>query len=298
MNDLLHIMINYSIIIPHKNSPHLLQRCLDSIPNRDDIQVIVVDDNSDSNIVDFENFPGKNRTQVEVYHIKKSRGAGYARNIGLQHVRGKWVLFSDADDYYNPDFDKVLDTYCCSNYDIIYYNVTSDNNVCSSYNRVNGINLIYERYLNGKIDLNSFKYLNWAPWNKMFSSALIFNNNITFEEIPVGNDAFFSFKAAELASKIVVIQEPLYCLTFNPNSITFSRRNFEKEFNYLKVNIRINRFLREHNVNDYQIPLWSIKSLLWVKDYGIDNVLKYHKYIIKHDSLLRYILLYFKSKFL
>ncbi|WP_430438555.1 glycosyltransferase [Phocaeicola vulgatus] len=38
--------INYSIIIPHKNSAGLLQRCLDSIPQRDDIQIIIIDDNS------------------------------------------------------------------------------------------------------------------------------------------------------------------------------------------------------------------------------------------------------------
>lgn len=49
--------INYSIIIPHKNIPQLLQRCLDSIPIRDDVQVIVVDDNSDTDKVNFDNFP-------------------------------------------------------------------------------------------------------------------------------------------------------------------------------------------------------------------------------------------------
>ena len=38
----------YSFIIPHKNCPNLLQRCVDSIPERDDVQVIVVDDNSDA----------------------------------------------------------------------------------------------------------------------------------------------------------------------------------------------------------------------------------------------------------
>ena len=50
-------MINYSVIIPHKNIPKLLQRCLDSIPVRDDLQVIVVDDNSDLDVVDFSHFP-------------------------------------------------------------------------------------------------------------------------------------------------------------------------------------------------------------------------------------------------
>ena len=45
---------SYSIIIPHKNTPKFLQRCLDSIPQREDLEVIVVDDNSDPNIVDFD----------------------------------------------------------------------------------------------------------------------------------------------------------------------------------------------------------------------------------------------------
>lgn len=30
---------NYSFIIPHKNCPDLLQRCVDSIPERDDVSI-------------------------------------------------------------------------------------------------------------------------------------------------------------------------------------------------------------------------------------------------------------------
>ena len=46
------IEINYSFIIPHRNVPHLLQRCIDSIPKRDDIQIIIVDDNSSVHYVE------------------------------------------------------------------------------------------------------------------------------------------------------------------------------------------------------------------------------------------------------
>ena len=63
-------VINYSIIIPHKNIPSLLQRCLDSIPLRDDIQIIIVDDNSSPDKVDFNNFPGLDRDDTEVYLTK------------------------------------------------------------------------------------------------------------------------------------------------------------------------------------------------------------------------------------
>ncbi len=53
--------ILWSIIVPHHNIPQLLERCLDSIPERDDIQIIVIDDNSDPTIVDFNMFPGINQ---------------------------------------------------------------------------------------------------------------------------------------------------------------------------------------------------------------------------------------------
>ena len=36
----------YSIIVPHRNIPNLLRRLLCSIPKRDDIEIIVVDDKS------------------------------------------------------------------------------------------------------------------------------------------------------------------------------------------------------------------------------------------------------------
>lgn len=40
------VMPLFSIIIPHKDIPDLLMCCMRSIPVSEDIQVIVVDDNS------------------------------------------------------------------------------------------------------------------------------------------------------------------------------------------------------------------------------------------------------------
>ena len=62
--------IKFSFVIPHKNTPELLQKCLNSIPDRDNIQVIVVDDNSDKKIVDFQNFPHWNGKNYEFYLTK------------------------------------------------------------------------------------------------------------------------------------------------------------------------------------------------------------------------------------
>lgn len=77
-------MIDYTIIVAHKNSPELLQYCLDSIPVREDVQVIVVDDNSSAEIVDFEHFPQWKGAHYQYYLTKEGKGAGYARNMGLE----------------------------------------------------------------------------------------------------------------------------------------------------------------------------------------------------------------------
>ena len=37
-------MITYSFVIPHHNTPELLQRLINSIPQREDIEIIVVDE--------------------------------------------------------------------------------------------------------------------------------------------------------------------------------------------------------------------------------------------------------------
>lgn len=92
-------MINYSIIIPHHNIPDLLGRCLRSIPEREDVQVIVVDDNSPGNENYLRDIPELSRKNVEFYITKDGLGAGHARNVGLSHAIGKWLVFSDSDDF-------------------------------------------------------------------------------------------------------------------------------------------------------------------------------------------------------
>lgn len=75
----MNMQYNYSFIIPHKNCPELLQRCVDSIPERDDVQVIVVDDNSDEekkpSLKEHKNL------QVILLDASQSKGAGRARLV-------------------------------------------------------------------------------------------------------------------------------------------------------------------------------------------------------------------------
>ena len=92
----------FTIIIPHKDIPELLDRCLRSIPHREDIQIIVVDDGSYD--VDAVKIVEKSFPWVLFIYEKNSCGPGVARNRGLEKANGEWIVFADADDYFGDGF--------------------------------------------------------------------------------------------------------------------------------------------------------------------------------------------------
>ena len=107
-----------SLIIPNRNCLDLLERCLDSVPRRDDIQIIVVDDASDPKVVDFEKYRSLADEHVEIIFTTEGLGAGYARNVGLRHAHGKWLMFLDSDDFLLPSALDLIDRYSASESDI------------------------------------------------------------------------------------------------------------------------------------------------------------------------------------
>lgn len=71
-------IMNFTIIIPHKNIPHLLERLIKSIPVRDDLEIIVVDDHSDGSVKEYLN--KIERDNLTFLFNQDCRGAGFARN--------------------------------------------------------------------------------------------------------------------------------------------------------------------------------------------------------------------------
>ena len=212
----------YTIIIPHKNIPDLLQRCLDSIPRRDDVQIVVVDDNSDADKVDFDHFPGLNDPYVEVVFAKNEHGrmgAGYARNLGLERAKGKWLVFADADDFFNPCFGEALDRYKEDGNDIVFFQATSvDSDSLQVCNRGEYLNILLARIEqtgNWDIALKVF-----VPWAKFIKRELVEKNGILFQEVPYSNDVLFSVRATQSSQGKVVDKSSIYCVTQRENSLT------------------------------------------------------------------------------
>ena len=83
----------FSIIIPTYNSKNYINNCLNSITNNcdDDLEIIIVDDAStDNTIIICENFK-KINNNIRIFKLKKNRGPGYCRNLGIKKSKGKYI---------------------------------------------------------------------------------------------------------------------------------------------------------------------------------------------------------------
>lgn len=240
-------MINYTFIIPHKNSHLLLERCLKSIPQREDLDIIVVDDNSD----DFKAVESVVRdfSRASLYK-NDGYGAGGARNTGLLKAKGKWLLFADCDDYYVEGFLDELDKYVTSDYDVIYFNF---------YKYLEGKDEIEDekisnnikKYKEGKLSIDYVKYRNNAPWNKMIRNDFVVFHKIRFEEQPIGNDMFFSIQIGYLCKNFVVVDIKLYNYIVYKRSLTKSNWDVNKIKTYLENKQKYNGFMEFVNHKEW-----------------------------------------------
>lgn len=239
-----------SIIIPHYDIPGLLVRCLISIPVSEDIQVIVVDDHSPNADTYLEKYPELSRPYLEFIRTYKNGGAGYARNVGLDHAKGKWLLFADADDFFIEDMYDIISSYVDSESDVIYFkkeSVLSDNTV-KKIVRDASIDRIIDRYLSDG-DEWPLRFKFCPPWGKMIKRNLIDKYNIRFDEVRYSNDVYFSLLVGYYAGTIELVNRVLYVLTSRPDSLTADYCSKPDELRIrAEVHFRSDKFLLQQHI--------------------------------------------------
>ena len=242
--------ILFSIIIPHHNIPDLLRRCIDSIPQRDDLEVIVVDDHSDPAIVDFDNLPGRERPDVTILH-NTSRVAGTARNTGIEAAKGRWLIFADADDFFTYGFRSMLDKYADSDADIVYLFASSLDGETYYHNskterRERHIRKFFKMHLDGDpMGEVMLRYAWGEPWSKMFRREMVVAHGIRFDATPIHEDTLFAYTAGHHARKIAVDAHCAYCVTYRAGSLSLTVSE-DKLLARVAVFARKERFMRDN----------------------------------------------------
>lgn len=95
----------FSIIIPIYNAERNLRCCLDSVVGQKerDFELLLIDDGSKDNSGKICDDYADNYDYIRVIH-KSNEGVSVARNTGIEHSRGKYLVFIDSDDYIADDY--------------------------------------------------------------------------------------------------------------------------------------------------------------------------------------------------
>lgn len=276
--------INFSFIIPHKNCPDLLQRCVNSIPEKNDIEIVVVDDNSDDGRKpDLQSRKG---LEVILLNAKQSKGAGRARNVGMNCSRGKWFLFADADDYFFEDkLARLLNKYSnIEDVDVVYLNALSyigNSKELSEFQpRINKIFQQKEKLSDNKFE-ELIRFETWEPWTRMCKREFVIKNNIRFDEIPRQNDLSFGIKVSIFSRKWCIEESKTYCWIEWPKTVSREVINWSSFEDLLNIRYDLNTLYRKFNFKRRECFLYYIYlSFKWM---GVGKTFtKTLPYIIKH----------------
>lgn len=103
-----HVMISF--IVPVYNSERYIRECINSIrmQTEKNIEILCIDDNSSDSSLSILNELSQIDSRMHIYSHARNKGAGGARNTGLNFAKGKYVWFVDADDFIDPDASEKL----------------------------------------------------------------------------------------------------------------------------------------------------------------------------------------------
>jgi len=240
----------FSIIIPHRNIIDLLIRCLDSIPDNEGIQVIVVDDNSGNQDELARRIEGLKRSNVEYHLTKEGRGAGYARNVGLAKAKGEWLLFADSDDFFTDGAFDIISSVAEKEHDLVFFNVDSveSSDVSKKSFRTENKRKMIAKCVKEPQYINILKYLYTEPWGKLYKKSLIDSHGIRFSETRVCNDLFFSIQASVFAKQPAVCDETIYINTYRTDSLCINtNEDFGKSTVRLAETAKSQLFVDKHD---------------------------------------------------
>ena len=220
-----------SVVIPVYNVKEYLNKCVDSVLANDcaDCEIILVDDGSTDGVCpeicdDYErSYP----ELIKAIH-KQNGGLGDARNVGVEHSNGEYVLFVDSDDYIEPDMlaclKEAIDTYRADavafGYRIVEGDIKTDR---------------LDSFLPEKepLTLAENKRMLFAAPNavtKLWRREFLLETGITYPSRVWYEDIRTTLKLIAKAKSVVYIHRPFYNYLVRDGSITHNaniRRNRE-----------------------------------------------------------------------
>ncbi|TYP69132.1 glycosyltransferase [Paenibacillus methanolicus] len=300
-----------SVIVPTYNAEEFLPRCLDSILAQTfaNIEVIVVNDGSKDRSGIIADEYSVRDSRVRVIH-KENSGAGKTRNSGLEIARGQYIGFVDADDWIAPEMYEELYQAAVRDQSEVamadFYRVTDRGQPkpkCTNlkqtlYENKSIIDNILILMFGADSKADDDVAVEMCVWRNIYKRELIERNGIQFysEREYISEDLVFNIEVLTRATRVSIVNKPLYYYVLNINSLTkkYQRDRFEKDSRlYLYMRERLNEIgmLRDNEERLMRTFIGRARTCIIseARDNKQDNVRMRIKRIrsITNDSMLQ-----------
>lgn len=270
-----------SIIIPIYKVEKYLERCLISILNQSykNLDVILVDDGSPDNCGVICDEYAKQDNRITVIH-KKNGGVSDARNKGIDIAKGQYITFVDPDDFIHYKYVKTMvdaaEKFGCEVVQCEFEKGESDKfsilDEQSRFEIFDNVNIFYGRKL--KI----------TPWAKLYIRSIF--SSLRFPSGKINEDEFVTYKAIYGASRIVLINTPLYYYYQSPVSI-MRGKNKEIKLDFIPA--------FEERIDYFQDKNECELAALSKKEFAIRAMLYYMKYHPTSVDIEKQLIVIFKD---
>ena len=210
-------MYKVSVVIPVYNVERFIKECMDSLIDQtigfENIEVIMVDDcSTDSSFKIMKEYENKYKNCIAIQLEKNSGVAGKPRNVAIERATGKYLMFTDPDDFYSLDACEKMYNYMEEKgADFIISNWINADEDGTPWKKA-----IFdeEKYKPFKLSINdfedSFYIMNSSMSNKIFNREFIIKNNIRCLEGVPFEDTYFSMSSFIAAENVYYVDDIIY----------------------------------------------------------------------------------------
>lgn len=215
--------MNLSIIIPVYNVEKYIERCIRSCYDQQldhtQFEVVVIDDESPDGSVKIVERLKKSYSNLKIIS-QKNKGLGGARNTGILHAKGRYLLFLDSDDYLLPDvLQALMEIAIPNNLDILDF--------AAKGVLENGSVVYTIQHKSCPIPVTGPEYFTYGHHNsacvRLYRTEFLVQHELMFKEKVYIEDVEFNFKAVFLARRIMSTSLVVSSFVQTSDSITRNR---------------------------------------------------------------------------
>lgn len=295
----------FSVIMPIYNGEAYLDYAISSVMSQTEHswELIAVNDGSTDTSSEMCKKYVEKDNRIRLIEKEKS-GVSDSRNKGLEVAKGKWIIFLDADDWFEENFlyelkrkidELPYDFYICN-----YYNAIDEKQKFQArditFNKME--TFVFSEIANASLRQSQWKKKEYygnlrTVWAKCFKREYINKNHIRFcSQLTVGEDMLFVLEYLKYINNICYINYPLYNYRYNPISVMHSRKwngNMQGKLYFYKVEEVVGNIVGEGAKADLWLETaeedWKV---LYTSDIGFLSIITIFRKLMRDELYIRF----------